>query len=269
MALDDLAFLSSSLTILVRASYLMLESTLSSVTTFYQVPCGFYGFQLTLHASIPSRQGSVPAGGLHVPGRRQSFCTYWGNEFAFLPSALLFLPVVSLADLHDMYSEGHSCFCTQWRSPQILFLCQWVCLCCLRACWRYLYFIIFAGFLLLMEPPGLWLLWLNMWSWWWNGCFSLWWQVAALRLLLTFKVQYLIYLNFSSRHSVGRQGLTQSGNGSRATEGFGWVSINGKNLFLVMCLFFTNFDLSGETGHPTVPILSKRKAPFPQININL
>ncbi len=105
MALDDLAFLSSSLTILVRASYLMLESTLSSVTTFYQVPCGLYGFQLTLHASIPSRQGPVPAGGLHVPGGRQSFCTYWGNEFAFLPSALLFLPVVCLADLHDMYSE--------------------------------------------------------------------------------------------------------------------------------------------------------------------
>ncbi len=58
---------------------------------------------------------------------------------------------------------------------------------------------------------------------------------------------------------MGRQGLTQSGNGSRATEGFRWVSINGKNLFLVMCLFFTNFDLSGETGHPTVPILSKKK----------
>ncbi len=57
---------------------LMLESTLSSVTTFYQVPCGCqgYSFQLTLHASIPGRQGPVPAGGLHVSGRKQSFCTY-------------------------------------------------------------------------------------------------------------------------------------------------------------------------------------------------
>ncbi len=80
MALDSLAFLCSSLTILslVRSSDLMLESTLSSVTTFYQVPCGCqgYSFELTLHASIPGRQGPVPAGGLHVPGRKQSFCTY-------------------------------------------------------------------------------------------------------------------------------------------------------------------------------------------------
>ncbi len=27
-------------------------------------------------------------------------------------------PVVSLADLLDVYSEGYSCFCTKWCSPQ-------------------------------------------------------------------------------------------------------------------------------------------------------
>ncbi len=43
---------------------------------------------------------------------------------------------------------------------------------------------------------------------------------------------------FFSRHSVGRQGLTQSCNCSRATEDFSWVSINGgKNLFLLLVWF--------------------------------
>ncbi len=89
-ALDGLASLISSLTILslVRASGLILQSTLSSVTTFYQVPCGFYSFQLTLHASIPGRQGPVSARGLHVPGGRQSFCTYCVKELALFPSHL-------------------------------------------------------------------------------------------------------------------------------------------------------------------------------------
>ncbi len=137
----------------LRSSDLMLESTLSSVTTFYQVSCGCqdYGFQLPLHASIPGRQDPVPAGGLHVPGGRQSFCMYWElNEFAFSSHLLWFcdlLPVVSLADLHDVYSEGHSCFCTQWRSPQILFLCQWVCSYRLRTRWRCsIYFIFLNAF---------------------------------------------------------------------------------------------------------------------------
>ncbi len=70
---------------------------------------------------------------------------------------------------------------------------------------------------------------------------------------------------------MGRQGLTQSCNGSRATQDFSWVSINRKTnscfwfelsflpiLFRVCCK-------SEETGSPTVPILfPEGKAPLSQ-----
>ncbi len=153
------------------------------------------------------------------------FCLLW---FCYL------LPVVSLADLHDVYSEGQSCFCTQWCSPQILFLCQWVCSCSLRTCWRcsILIFFIFSDGLLLMETTRL---------------------VVAVTQHVVLKVELLLLplvvsscfkiafdisssvLNFYLfRHSVGRQGPTQSCNCSWATEDFSWVSINGKNLFLLL-----------------------------------
>ncbi len=97
-----------------------------------------------------------------VPFQLEAFMFQEGdrvNYFAFLPSALvffIFLPMVSLADLHDVYSEGHSCFCTRWRSLQIMFFCEWVCSCRLRACWRWrIFFSIFADGLLLMETTRL------------------------------------------------------------------------------------------------------------------
>ncbi len=145
MALDGLAlpFLSSSLTMsLVRSSDLMLESTLSSVTTFYQVPCGCqgYSFELTLHASIPRKTRSSSSWRPSCSRKETSLLYVLSVEWiSFLFRLLWFcylLPVVSLADLHDVYSEGHSCFCTQWCSPQILLLCQWVCSCCSRTRWR-------------------------------------------------------------------------------------------------------------------------------------
>ncbi len=66
-------------------------------------------------------------------------------------------------------------------------------------------------------------------------------ELLLLPLVLSrsFKIAFdlssaVLILFFLSRHSVGRQGLTQSCNGTRATEDFSWVSINGKkNLFLV------------------------------------
>ncbi len=48
----------------------------------------------------------------------------------------------------------------------------------------------------------------------------------------------VLNLFYFFRHSVGRQGPTQSCNCSRATEDFSWVSINGgKNLFLLLVWF--------------------------------
>ncbi len=88
MALDDLALLSCSNYFCPwKGLVTWCIEWLSSLLPLHQVPCGCqgYGFQLTLHASIPGRQDPVPAGGLHVPGGRQSFCTYYEwNLIGFL-----------------------------------------------------------------------------------------------------------------------------------------------------------------------------------------
>ncbi len=151
------------------------------------------------------------------------FCLLWFCDL---------LPVVSLADLHGVYSEGHSCFCTKWCSPQILFLCQWVCSCVLRTRWRgniFIYFILSDG-LLLMETTRL---------------------VVAVTQNVVLMVELLLPLVASSwfkgasytssavinlfslfRRSFWRQDHIRSCSGSRATEDFCWVSINwgGKSI---------------------------------------
>ncbi len=53
---------------------------------------------------------------------------------------------------------------------------------------------------------------------------------------------------------MGRQGLAQSCNGSRATEDFSWVSINWKNLFL----FLVWFSLLNELIHACSVRVGKR-----------
>ncbi len=141
----------------------MLESTLSCVTTFYQVPCGCqgYSFQFTLHASIPGWQGPVSSWRPSC-SRKETVLLYVRSVkwICFLFCLLWFrylLPVVSLADLLDVVFWRPLLLLHQVMLSAILFLCQWVCSCVLRTRWRgniFIYFILSDG-LLLMETTRL------------------------------------------------------------------------------------------------------------------